>query len=378
MVGDPSISRLAAINAQAVREMQEAVAESEIVVVDSEDCAADADFSGMIRIMGQFKELEKLNVREVQKKSETEEGRKILTVKEVNETAEQYMRNSGGELKDTTLIALRSAITAEDEPDEVMAKVLRVYPDHSLADEALDFLEKTTDLKSVKIARDRFGQEFKVAIAAGKNISAEARAFSEKGLGSPTGLRDLYRDILLNPREPLKLFEELTEKFRYESLKTAIKFLLHALGADLNAKGPSIDKVILSRLLDETRSLQGILGVFRFFQSSMGLIQKQFGYYNLVYPTRITFELLGRIFVKILAERYMNGDKLIQVFQPMGLGEEAAAKYIICTQFGRALNQVAPKYYRSKQHKDELQKSIFDAIDKIEEEMEEEDDGSTG
>jgi type III secretion protein W len=369
MTGDPLISRTAPINPQAIREMQEAISEDEIVVVESEDFAADADFSGMIRIMGQFKELDKL--KETPKKGGAEE-KKSFTTKDINEMAARYMRNSENELKDTTLLALRSSITDDDEPEEIIAKVFRIYPDHALADDALDFLEKTTELKAVKVARDRFAEEFKTAITAGKNISVEARKFSKEGLGSPTGLRDLYRDILINPREPIKLFEELTDQFRYEKLKTAINFLLHALGADLKAERASIDRVVLSRLLEETRSLQGILGVFRFFQSSMGLIQKRFASYNLVYPSRITFELLGRVFIKILAERYMNGDKVIQVFQPLGLAEEAAAKYIICTQFGRALGQVAPKYYRSKQHKDELHKSIFDAIDKIEEEMEEE------
>jgi len=373
MTGEPSISRTAPINMQAVQQMQQAVEEENVMVVESQDFAGDADFSGMVRIVGQFKELDKLKTPTKLDEKAAASGKKIL------DPAEAALRHQQGndELNARTLMSLRSAITDGDDPDEIAAKVMRTYPDYSLADEAMDFLLETTEGRvknTIKIAKDRFNQEFKREIAAGRNMGIQSREFAKEGLGSPTALRDMYRDITGNPREALKLFEELTEKFRYDKLKTVITFLLHSLGADLKSKGASIPHGELKRLIDETRSLQGILGIFRFFQSRMKLIQRQFAYYELIYPPRLNFEVLGRIFAKILAERYINPDKILQVFQALGLSEEAAAQLIICTQFRDALKQVAPKYYRNPQHRDELFKTILAALEKLEDEMEEEEE----
>lgn len=372
MVGDPQISRIAQVNAQ---ELQRAVEDEALLPAETLDLAAEVDTSGTLRIMGQFKELDKLKEPvKTSSKQETEE-QKVLDIAEIDEIAARYQRNNQEELKDKTLLSLRSTITDQDEPEEITAKVFRTYPDHSLADEAFEFLLETTEGKvksSIRLAKDRFNQEFKREIAAGKNIAEAARTFSKEGLGSPTALRDMYRDIIINQREALQLFEELTEKFRYDKLKMVITFILHSLGADLKSKGPSIMPGELTRLLDETRSLQGILGVFRFFQSRMRLIQRQFSLYNLIFPPRINFEVLGRVFAKILAEKYINPEKIIQVLEALGLSEEVAAQLIIGTQFRDALRQIAPRYYRTPQHRDELLKAILSALDQLEDEMEEE------
>ncbi len=378
MVGDPSISHSAPINAQAIRQMQEAVLEEEVMVVDSEDFAGDADFSGMIRIMGQFKELDKLKSQEPTKSDAkaASEDKKVLDVEDTTQAAARYQRNND-ELKEKTLMSLRASVTSEDTPDEIISKVFRVYPDHALADEALQFLNETTEgdlQETAQLAKNKFNDEFKREITAGRNITSQAKEFSQEGLGSPTALRDLYRDVILNQREPLQLFEEFTEKFRYDKLKTVITFLLHSLGADLNAKGSSIPHGELKRLVDETRSLQGILGVFKFFQSRMSLIHSQFTYYNLVYPPRLTFEALGRMFAKIIAEKFMNPEKVLQVLQALGLSKEAAAQLIICTQFRDALKQIAPRYYRTPKHRDELFTIIIDTLEQIEDVMDEEDE----
>ena len=205
-------------------------------------------------------------------------------------------------------------------------------------------------------------------------MGAQAREFAQQDLGSPTSLRDLYRDIILNQREPLKLFDELTERFRYPKLKTAITFMLHSLGSDLKSKGPSIPRGELKRLVDETRSMQGILGVFRFFQSRMKLIQRGFTSYGLMVPTRLDFESIARVFVKILAERFMNPEKILQVAKILGLAEEPAAQIVIFNQMLDALKQIAPKYFRDLRHRDELLKVFIDAIEKLEDQLEEEEE----
>jgi type III secretion protein W len=312
--------------------------------------------------------------RQEAKKVLTEQ--KIFTVQEVEDNAQRYETNNY-ELRARSLLALRSSISEKDSHEEALNKVLRMYPDHALADEALDFLIATSQgdmRKTIELAKALLNQNFKREVLAGRNIATQAREFSKEGLGAPTTLRDLYREITGNPRDPLQLFQELTEQFRYDKLATAIKFLLHALGSDLRSKGPSISRGELKRLIDETRSLQGILGIFRFFQSRMRLMQRQFVSYNLVFPPRLNFEVLARLFAKILAERYISADKAIQFLDTIGLSEEAAAQLIIFTQYRDAIRQVSPRYYRNPQHKEDLLKAIIEALENLEDTIEEEEE----
>jgi type III secretion protein W len=306
--------------------------------------------------------------------TETPEEKVILAVEKIDEVASRFQKNNY-ELNAKTLRILRDRILAD--PKNILAKVLEVYGDAALADEAIDFLIETTDPDIQELLRqakkdlnDTRGRE----IRAGRNMGAQAREFAQEGLGSPTSLRDLYRDVTANQREPLKLFDELTEKFRYAKLKSVITFMLHSLGSDLKSKGPSIDRGELKRLIDETRSLQGILGVFRFFQSRMKLVLREFLSYGLTMPPKLDFELLARIFIKILAERYINPEKVLQMAKLLGISEETAAQIIVYTQMRDALKQIAPRYFRNLQHKDELQKTFIDTLDKLEDKLEEEED----
>jgi type III secretion protein W len=114
------------------------------------------------------------------------------------------------------------------------------------------------------------------------------------------------------------------------------------------------------------------MGIFRFFQSRMRLMQQQFVSYNLVFPPRLNFEVLARLFAKILAERYISADKVLQFSHTIGLSEEAAAQLIIFTQYRDAIRQVAPRYYRNPQHREDLQKAIIEALENLEDTLEEE------
>lgn len=380
-MAEPRISPAIPVSPQTVRMIQQANEEAEnIRIVESEDLNQYLElsvFNPLIQAQ-RFRNFEELKTHLSHKLEETEapEELKVLEVEKVDEVAARFQRNNY-ELNARTLLILRSRLLATDTPEEVLEKVLALYPDPALADEALDFLIETASpdlLPIVRLAKERFNANRGREIRAGRNMGAFAREFSKEGLGSPTSLRDLYRDITGSPREPIKLFDELADKFPYEKLKPMIFFLLHSLGSDLKSKGPSISRVELKRLIDETRSLQGILGVFRFFQSRMRLIQKQFASSHLSLPLRLSFETLAKLFIKILAERYINADRVLQTARFLGISEELAAQIIIYTQMRDAIKQVAPRYYRNPQHREELFRAFLDALEKLEEELEEEEE----
>jgi len=379
-MSDPHISSSIPISHQAVRMIQQQVASENAQQVESDEDLNQyfelSSFNPLVQAQRfrNFRELQQSSLSHKMEETETPEEKVILAVEKIDETAARFQRNNY-ELNAKTLRILREQILAD--PTNILEKILAMYSDPALADEALDFLIETTDPDTQELLRQakkdlndtRSGE-----IKAGRNMGAQAREFAAEGLGSPTSLRDLYRDVTLNPREPLKLFDELTEKFRYPKLKSAINFMLHSLGSDLKSKGPSIDRGELKRLLDETRSLQGILGIFRFFQSRMKLILREFMSYNLTLPPRLDFEAMARIFVKILAERYINPEKIFQMAKLLGISEETAAQLIIYTQMRDALKQIAPRYFRNPQHRDELMKTFIDTLDKLEDQLEEEEE----
>ncbi len=378
---DPHISRALQVNLASIQSLQKEAEAEMAMQEDSESSLSDyVDYSvfNPMQMAQRFRKLEDMKSHLSHKMEDVEEPeeKQILDVEAVDEAASRFQRNND-ELNPQTLKILRTRILATDTPEEALKKVLSVYPDAALADEALDFLIETAEpdvADIVRAAKEKLNSEQAREIKSGRNMGAMAREFSKEGLGTPTSLRDLYRDITGTPREPLKLFDELAEKFPYAKLRPAIAFLLHSLGSDLRSKGPSIPHAELKRLVDETRSLQGILGVFRFFQSRMKLIQKLFGTYNLAFPPRLDFEILSKLLIKILGERYMNPEKILMTAKLLGISEEAAAQLIVYGQMLDALKQIAPRYYRNVQHRDELRKAFLDALDKLEDQIEDEDE----
>lgn len=294
----------------------------------------------------------------------------------VGKIAEEF-QDRNPEMQKRALLNLVVVIHPDDGPEEILAKILRSYPDPFLADEALLFLIETTDpntkiAKNVGIARELLNARFGREVRAGRNINTEAREFAKQGLGTPTTLRDLYRDITGNPREPISLFEELSESFPFEKMKTVLQFMLHSLGSDLKSKGPSIAPAELQRLFSETRTMQAILGIYRFFFQRMKLIEGAFNREDLTLPKKITFELLAKQFVKLLGERYPSPDKILRLSALIGISEEVIAQIIIFTQFRDALRGVSPRLFKSDKHRQDLLAALIETLSELEDLLEEE------
>ncbi len=311
---------------------------------------------------------------EVQKTQETDEA--VLEVQRIEEISDEFHRRNP-EFQPRTLLLLRARILPGDTKEQILQKLLEIYPDYSLADEALEFLEQTAvgeHAEEIRKAKGDLNSAYGREIKAGKNISQQAREFSKQGLGSPTGLRNLYREVTGNPREAGTLFDELTSQFAYDKMKTVIDFLLHSMGGDLKSKGPSIDRGELHQILTEARKLQGILGIFRFFKSRMSLIMSAFSRQGLDLPMRITFEMLAKLFMKAIQDRYPSADKILQLGAALGLSEEIIAQIILLTQMRDGIRQVAPKLFRSDQHRQDMLNAFMDAIEELDERLEEDEE----
>lgn len=303
-----------------------------------------------------------------------EKGQRLLPVEQIKDSADNFQRRNP-ELRSNVLYLLREYIKPGDTKEDILRKLREFYPDVSLADEALEFLLETTDgelARVVQEARDEFNKENGREIAAGRNIGLQARQASEKGLGTPSNMRDMYRDITGNPRDSTSLFEELSEKYAFKDLKKVIDFLLHSLGADMKSKGPSIPRGELHRLLTETRSLQAILGVYRFFRIRMGLVQKLFNKDGIEMPQELSFEAMAKQFMALASERYPSAAKVLQLANKLGIEKWIIAKIIVLSQLRDAIREVAiNQIYKSLQHRDELYMSILEALEDLEDQLEE-------
>jgi type III secretion protein W len=377
---DPKVSGSVPVNPLSLVNLQRAIANEQLQQVESQGDLRqwmELDAFNPMAMMRRFRPLPELKEDKTKaEQKERPEDKKILAIAETDEAASRYQKNNS-ELSEKTLHILKARITAHDTAEVILKKVLATYADFALADEALDFLIETSEgelrtnlLRAKEDLNARHGQD----IRAGRNMGAESRAFSKEGLGSAMSLRDIYRSIIATPREPIQLFDELSDQFPYEKMTRVIQFVLHSLGADLRSKGPSISRAELKRLIDETRSLQGILGIYRFFKGRMALIKRQFSSHDMDMPSRVTFESIARLFVKFLAERFLSPDKIIQASRFLGISDEEIAQIIIYTQMRDAVKQIAPRYYRNVQHRDELLKAILKALEELEEKIEDEDE----
>ncbi len=322
---------------------------------------------------------ERLKKHEVKAQKQADDSNpEIIQVDAVAKAADEF-QNKNQEMQKRGLLGLKKALLESDTPEQILEKVFLTYPDHYLADEAFEFLAQTTDpttkigtnlRKAREILNDRYGREVK----AGRNINNEAKEFAKQGLGTAGSLRNLYRDITGNPREPLTLFEELTEAYTFDKMKTVLEFMLHSLGSDMKAKGPSIAPAELQRLFSEVRSMQAVLGVYRFFYQRMNLIKGQFEREGLSLPKQLTFDLLARILVKLIGERYPSPDKVLKFALNLGISEEVLAQVIIYTQFRDAMRGVSPRLFKSDKHRQDLLMVLIETISELDDLLEDEEE----
>lgn len=303
-----------------------------------------------------------------------EKGQRLAPIEQIKDNAHQFQQRNP-ELRAAVLISLRDQIKPGDTKEDILNKVKQFYEDVSLADEAFEFLLETTEgelYQTVQAAKQEYRSQFEREITAGRNIGAQAREASDKGIGTPTNLRDLYRSFSGNPQEAPALFEELSKKYAFADLKKVTNFLLHSLGADLKSKGPSIPPGLRHNLLAETRSLQAILGVYRFFKMRMGLMEKLFSKADMAMPQQLSFESMAKQFMSIASERYPSADKVKQSAVRLGIEKWISAKIIAFSQFRDAVREVAVnQIYSSIQHRDELYLAILEALEDLEDELEE-------
>ncbi|MGL4539849.1 MAG: HrpJ domain-containing protein [Candidatus Rhabdochlamydia sp.] len=370
------ISPIDSAKAQKAAAAERANEQAAVIQEASEDLQAWTEEGAFLPGFMRRAESLETKVRRSPKEERSDKKERSRPVEQIDRLSEEFQQRNP-ELQARALRLLRSRLQEEDTAEDIQRKVSEIYPDHFLADEALDFVLQTSTgelSKQAFLARKQINDFYSREIIAGKNIAAQVQEFSIQGLETSIGLRALYREITGNPRDCNTLFNTLLSMFKYDKMKLVIAFILHSLGSDLKAKGSSIDRGELHNLLTEARKLQAILGIFRFFESRMRFISAEFKRHGLTLSDLLTFEELSKQFMEILQDRYPSGDKILQQYLKKWM-LSITGDITLLSLYHRALRETSGRLYRSNQHRQELTNAMVDGLEDLYDQEEENEEG---
>lgn len=217
-------------------------------------------------------------MRKVPKDLKTERPVTLRPIGKIKSSADGFNKNNPS-LKQNALIGLRD-LTKGKTKEEILTIVKSFYNDATDVHQALSFLIENVDEGDSKTrteleqAQEEFKNQYSREIQAGINIMSVATKASNKGLGTPENLKDLYRGVTGTHRETGEVWKELKQKCNnnYEELELVLRFLLKSLSADLGAgsdlgkKSSSIEPAKLHTLITEIKTMQAILQTHRLFK----------------------------------------------------------------------------------------------------------------
>lgn len=89
-------------------------------------------------------------------------------------------------------------------------------------------------------------------------------------------------------------------------------------------------------------------------------------------PQQLTFESMAKAFMDLTEDRYPTADKVLKLAKQLGIDQSVELQIIIFSKFRDAVRRVSKDYiYRSIQHRDEVYNAIIEALENLEDKLEE-------
>ena len=140
----------------------------------------------------------------------------------------------------------------------------------------------------------------------------------------------------------------------------------------MKSGGPSIDRSLLQGLVTETRTIQAILGVYRFFKGRMNLLNNLFLRNGIPWPKELNFESISQQFMALAADRYPNSGKVLVTAGRLGIEKWILAKIFVLSQMRDAVREVAMALiFKAVQRREDLYLAILEALEELEDELSE-------
>jgi type III secretion protein W len=184
-----------------------------------EQQVADVGISPYARAKEAFKTLGELSAKEAKRAGGSATGR-IKPVEEARQAAQDF-HGRNPELDPDELIDCLLEVGRAETEKEVSETVERFFKDPTLRDDAYDFVIDMCTEDSLREKAQKAAKAFRendrnaIDIQAGRNMTQQAREWAEQGLGSPTELRDLYREIIHSQPSVMELFKLLISRYPY-------------------------------------------------------------------------------------------------------------------------------------------------------------------
>lgn len=85
-------------------------------------------------------------------------------------------------------------------------------------------------------------------------------------------------------------------------------------------------------------------------------------------PPQLTYINMAKEFMSLVSERYPSPDKVLQASDRLGV-RSIEEKIIVISIFRDTVREIAPRIYRSIQHRDELFNAIIEALEDLEDQL---------
>lgn len=331
-------------------------------VVHQPDVASEiADAAEEITFAASEKVESNLSDRKVKSKS--------LTKTHAVETAEMYMQMMHDLGPADKLRQFAADLRALQNPtkEQVLQHAQRHFSDLSHQHCALSFAKDVLEhegaepelLVALTEARAQLEEHHGPEIRAGLNITRQAMAHAEEGLGDVQELRDFYRDSILGYENISEAYSSILRQHGPERFEQSLDFLIRSAGNDLQSEGPSVPASRLKIVVDDLYQVQVLGNIHR---SMGGLLQKVSKEYGSKSDPAAVQEMMKGI-LALTQNRYCRGDQVTDMTRPLGLPQAEGRIYFL-TGLREQLRLLPLKVYPAPENREKLMEASQEALDK--------------
>ena len=343
---------------------------AEVQVVDQQSLVTDA----LEELTSEFSEdIEKdVSDREVEDGKKADSMERLAQLREVNELLE-----SQGDLKKKDLFrGLKALLERQGAPaSEIRQRAAREFqePAHqyallkSYAEALKERGAPDSEVAAAEAALEQFMEESGTAVRAALNIGETTNEFVKNDLGDHQTLRDAYRSNVHDYQDMVSVLDDLVERFGEDDLAKSIAFMTQALGADLDAGGPSIDRTKLNLIVNDMHRLESLTTILGNCDIVVDKAQAHGG------DPDFTAVSLLRELVPLQESKWVRSDEIKAIPQHAGL-EELEPQINFLNDLKDVVRMIPLKSFTRDENRGKLLDAVQQALDEtiaIEEEAEE-------
>lgn len=290
------------------------------------------------------------------------------------EKAQDYLEKANDVNKDKHLKPLLDQLLRQTDtsPRQLQQNIQQAFKDPSQQYVALLYIKAELEkkkrrsplssheeslLSATETLLDEMASSQASAIAAGINITTVASSNASDKLGSINGLRQFYRDSVLDYGGLSATFKTIIEEHGEESIAGSIMFLIKALGADISSEGPSIPKARLQMIVDDMYKLQSLGSIHNECTELLQQIQRIYAHVDT--PTNVT--LMDKL-LELVEKKWVNGIKISQMAQQLLSNASDVEPYFL-RGMKEIIRAIPIKTFADPFDRDKLILSVQEALD---------------